>query len=53
VTRAVIADDFLRDRQIVFERLRRLGILCLDSPAERIGAELINQYLAIKRGEKI
>ena len=53
VTRAVIADDFLRDRQVVVERLRRLGVLCLDSPAERIGAGLINQYLAIKRSEMI
>ena len=53
VTRAVIADDFLRDRQVVVERLRRFGVLCLDSPAERIGAGLINQYLAIKRSEMI
>jgi uncharacterized protein (DUF58 family) len=53
VTRAVIADDFLRDRRVVVERLRRLGVLCLDSPAERIGAGLINQYLAIKRSEMI
>ena len=32
VARAVIAQDFLRDRSIVFERLARMGVHCLDVP---------------------
>lgn len=53
LSRAVIAEGFLRDRQVVFERLRRLGILCLDAPRERIGIDLVNRYLAIKREELV
>ena len=53
LTRSVIADDFIRERMVVFERLRRLGIHCLDAPAERIGVDLVNRYLMIKRKELI
>ena len=34
VAQAVIAHDFLRERSIVFERLERLGIHCLDVPSQ-------------------
>lgn len=52
LSRSVVAEGFLRDRQVVFERLRRLGVLCLEAPRDRIGIALINQYLAIKdRGQ--
>ncbi len=53
VTRSVIADDFIRERMIVFERLRRLGVHCLDAPSGRIGVDLVNRYLLIKRKELI
>lgn len=53
MTRAVMADDIMRERLIVLERLRRLGIQCLDAPAETIGSDLINRYLTIKRKELI
>ncbi len=53
VTRSVIADDFIRERMIVFERLRRLGVHCLDAPSDRIGVDLVNQYLLIKGKELI
>ncbi len=53
IARASIAHDFLHDRQVVFDRLRRLGVLCLEAPAERIGIELINRYLEVKRRELI
>ncbi len=53
VARATIAHDFLRDRQVVFERLRRLGVLCLEAPGQLIGPELLNRYLDIKRRELI
>jgi uncharacterized protein (DUF58 family) len=53
VARSVIADDMVRERRIVFERLRRLGVHGLDAPAEHIGARSIERYLMIKRQELI
>ncbi|MBI1180103.1 MAG: DUF58 domain-containing protein [Alphaproteobacteria bacterium] len=53
VARAVVADDFLRERQVVFERLRRLGVLILDTSAEMLSTDLVNRYLAIQRREMI
>jgi uncharacterized protein (DUF58 family) len=49
VAKAVIAQDFLRDRSIVFERLERLGIQCLDVPSRGLSVALINRYLLIKQ----
>ena len=53
VARSVVADELRRDRLIVFERLRRLGVQCLEAPYNRIGTDLINRYLAIKQREMI
>ena len=53
IAQAVIAHDILRERRKVFLRLERLGVLCVDAPAERIGAELLNRYIAIKSREMI
>jgi uncharacterized protein (DUF58 family) len=49
VAKAVIAHEFLRDRSIVFERLERLGIHCLDVPSRGLSVALINRYLLIKQ----
>ena len=49
VAEAVIAADFLRDRQTVFERLDRLGVHCLDVPREQFSVGLVNRYLMIKQ----
>jgi uncharacterized protein (DUF58 family) len=49
VAQAVIAHDFLRERSIVFERLERLGIHCLDVPSRGLPVALINRYLLIKQ----
>ncbi len=49
VAQAVIAQDFLRERSIVFERLERLGIQCLDVPSQTLPTALINRYLTIKQ----
>jgi uncharacterized protein (DUF58 family) len=49
VAKAVIAQEFLRDRSIVFERLQRLGIHCLDVPSQGLSVALINRYLMIKQ----
>jgi uncharacterized protein (DUF58 family) len=48
VAEAVIAHDLLRDRSIVFERLERLGIHCLDVPSRGLSVALINRYLLVK-----
>ena len=48
VAQAVIAQDFLRERSIVFERLERLGIQCLDVPSTTLSVALVNRYLMIK-----
>lgn len=53
MARASIAYDILRDRQVLFERLRRLGVHCLEAEHHQIGPELINGYLNIKRRELI
>ena len=46
---AVIADDFLRERSIVLERVARLGVQCLEAPARDISAGILNRYLMIKQ----
>lgn len=49
VAEAVIADDFLRERSIVLERVARLGVHTIDVPAQGISAALLNRYLMIKQ----
>ena len=49
VAQAVVAQDFLHERALVFERLRRLGVFCLDADVASLSADLVNRYLAIKR----
>jgi uncharacterized protein (DUF58 family) len=49
VSRAVVADRLLRERDLVLTRLKRLGVLVVDAPAERLGPSLLNSYLDVKR----
>lgn len=49
VAQSVAAEEMRRDRLVVLERLRRLGILCIEAPHQRFGADLLNRYLEIKR----
>jgi uncharacterized protein (DUF58 family) len=49
VSRAVIAGELLKQRDVVIERLKRMGVRIVDAPAERMGAELVNSYLDAKR----
>ena len=51
--RTVIADSFLRERRIVLERLRRMGVHCIDAPSTEIGSDLLNRYMLIKQQELI
>jgi len=49
VGRAVVAEDFVRDRDIVLTRLRRRGIFCIDAAPDEITVQLLNRYLEVKR----
>ena len=48
VARALVAADFLRERALVLEKLQRMGVHCLETPARGLGVSLVNRYLAIK-----
>lgn len=50
---AVVARDLLRDRDRVHRRLQHLGVRALDVTPERVTTGLINQYLDIKRHERV
>jgi uncharacterized protein (DUF58 family) len=49
VASAVLADNFAKNREIVLNRVRRLGALCVDAKVGRIAGELLNKYLMIKK----
>ena len=49
VSRAVIAATLLREREAVIARLRRMGVQVVEAPADRMGPELLNAYLELKR----
>jgi uncharacterized protein (DUF58 family) len=53
LSRAVVAGDLVREREVVLMRLRRLGIHCIDAPAKKVSTELVNRYLEIKRRELV
>lgn len=49
VAKAVIAEDFQRERSIVLERVARLGVHCLDVPPRGLSSALLSRYLMIKQ----
>jgi uncharacterized protein (DUF58 family) len=49
VSRAVVAASLLRERRIVIARLQRLGVHVVEAPYERMGTDLVNAYLDMKR----
>jgi len=49
VARAVVAATLLRERETVLGRLRRMGAHIVDTPADRVGPEVVNAYLDLKR----
>ncbi|HEX7887354.1 MAG TPA: DUF58 domain-containing protein, partial [Phenylobacterium sp.] len=49
VSRAVIAERLLRQREAVAARLRRLGAQIVDAPADGLATNLLNRYLDVKR----
>jgi len=53
VYRSVVASDFVRERERVLARLRRLGVLCVDAAPAELSTRLLNRYLDVKRRELI
>ncbi|MSU88110.1 DUF58 domain-containing protein [Rhodobacteraceae bacterium 2CG4] len=53
VAEAVVAADMARERQLVLDRLARLGILCLETAPNTLTARLLSTYLEIKARELI
>lgn len=49
IARSVIAGDLLRERDLVIARLRRLGAHVLEADHRRLGPELVQHYLDLKR----
>ncbi|WP_231638866.1 DUF58 domain-containing protein [Aurantiacibacter marinus] len=50
---AVSADALARQRALVLQRLRRLGVNVIEAPHDKIGYQLIDLYLQTKRAEAI
>ncbi len=50
---SVVAGDFVREREVVLARLRRMGVLCVDVPPQHVTTRVLNHYLEIKRRELI
>ncbi|GAA4642900.1 DUF58 domain-containing protein [Pontixanthobacter gangjinensis] len=50
---SVTADQLGRQRQIVLERLRQMGVDIIEAPWDQIGYRLIDSYLDIKRSGAI
>lgn len=50
---AVAADGLARQRALVLQRLRRLGVDVIEAPWHAIGYRLIDRYLAVKRAEAV
>jgi uncharacterized protein (DUF58 family) len=53
VAAAVSADALARQRALVLERLRHLGVDVIEAPWEALTFQLIDRYLATKRAEAI
>lgn len=53
VYRSVVASDFVRERERVLARLRRVGVQCVDAAPGELSTRLLNRYLDIKRRELI
>ena len=46
---AVTADTLARQRALVLQRLRQMGVEIIEAPWDQIGFRLIDSYLRIKR----
>lgn len=50
---AVAADGLARQRTLVLQRLRRLGVDVIEAPWQAVGYRLIDRYLAAKQAEAV
>jgi uncharacterized protein (DUF58 family) len=53
VTRSVIAHSLITEKELVLNRLLRLGAEIVNAPAGRVGPELLNRYLELKRRSRL
>ena len=53
VSRAVIADGLLKERELVLRKLEHLGVQVVETRPERFSADLVSRYLDIKRREML
>jgi uncharacterized protein (DUF58 family) len=53
VYRSVVAADFVRERERVLARLRRMGVQFVDAAPGLVSSRLVNRYLDIKRRELV
>lgn len=51
--RAVVANEMLQERELVLERLRRLGAQIVDCGSDQLAIDLVERYLAVKRRELV
>lgn len=49
VARSLVAFELNRERSVVLERLRRVGIHCIDVDATQLSIAILNRYLLIKQ----
>lgn len=53
ISRAVIAENLMMEREVVIARLRRMGVHIVDVEADKISNAVLNKYLELKRREAI
>lgn len=53
VSRAAVAAALLRERELVSEKLRRLGVQIIEARADRIGPALLARYFELKRRDAL
>ena len=46
---ATVAAELLRDRRVVLTRLRRMGVLVVETPADSLSTVLLTTYIRVKR----
>ena len=49
ITKAVIADNLLKEREVVMSTLQKMGVLSIEAASDRLGIDLLNQYLKVKQ----
>ena len=49
--RSVVAEELTREREVVLEKLHRVGVQTVDATPSQISTQMLNRYLDIKRRE--